>query len=77
MEDKRFKKNDSGFICKNCGKTESENILSAFECGAHFAHIFTHAPPDAVARDSVAHLGRNGEAEALLLALQVDQYEIP
>ena len=58
-------------------RTRYEDILSAFELCAHPAHIFTHKPPDAVSRDGIAYLGRNGEAEALLLALQVDQYEIP
>ena len=58
-------------------RTRYEDILSAFELCAHLAHIFTHKPPDAVSRNGIAYLGRNGEAEALLLALQVDQYEIP
>lgn len=58
-------------------RTRHEDILSAFELRAHFAHIFTHKPPKSVSRYGIAYLRRNREAEPLLFALQVDQNEIP
>ena len=58
-------------------RTRNEDVLSAFQLRAHSAHILTHEPPDAVARDGIAHLRGNREAELLLPSLQVDQHEIP
>ena len=57
-------------------RTRNEDVLSAFESRAHFAHIFAHEPPDAVARYGIAYLRRNRKAKALFLPLQVDQNEV-
>ena len=52
-----------------------EDILSALQIRAQFAHVLTQPPPDAVSRDSIAHLARDGKSDLQIPSLHVDQNE--
>ena len=53
-----------------------EDVFPTFQTRAQLAHILTHPPPNAVARDGVAHLPGDGEADFQLPPLQMNQSEI-